>query len=191
MGDRHVTNNWNNLEEKGWITRAKNGDDHAFSKIIKKYRQPVFNFCYLRLANVTEAEDATQEILIRVYCKLNTYEETRGKFSTWLFSIASNYCTDKLRQHRSQPFLWDDLPFLSHFEARETFQPEKVLLRSETVQQAHDLLNTLPPDYRTVIILKYWHARSYQDIAQTLNTTVSAIKSKLFRARRKMAQAVA
>ena len=182
--------NWNNFEEKNWIAKANNGDDGAFSNIIKKYRQPVFNFCYLRLSNVSEAEDAAQEILIRVYCKLNTYEETRGKFSTWVFSIASNYCTDKLRQQRSQPLSWDDLSFLSRFEARETWQPEKVLLREEIAQQAHNLLNTLPPDYRTAIILKYWHSRSYQDIAQTLNTTVSAIKSKLFRARRKMAQAV-
>lgn len=176
-------------EEKGWLAKAKNGDELAFGKIIEKYQHPVYNFCYRKLADVAEAEDATQEIFIRIYRKLNTYDETRSKFSTWLFSIAGNYCIDRLRLRRPWLVSWDDLPAWSGFAAGETFQPEVVLLEAETIQQARNLLNKLPPDYRTVIILKYWHYRSYQDIAQTLHTTVSAIKSKLFRARQKMAQA--
>ena len=179
---------WNNLEEKRWIIRAKNGDDLAFGKLVKKYQQPVFNFCYRKLADVTEAEDATQEVFIRVYCKLNTYDETRSKFSTWLFSIAGNYCIDRLRLRRHRVVSWDDLAPWSTFLAGETFQPEQRLLAAETTQETRNLLTKLPPDYRTVIILKYWHHRSYQDMAQTLHTTVSAIKSKLFRARQKMAK---
>ncbi|NIN35694.1 MAG: sigma-70 family RNA polymerase sigma factor [Gammaproteobacteria bacterium] len=188
MKNNHMANSWNNLEEKAWIARAKDGDDIAFGNLVEKYQQPVYNFCYRKLADVTEAEDATQEILIRIYCKLNTYDETRSKFSTWLFSIAGNYCIDRLRLRRQRLVSWDDLSALSRFPGRETSQPEKLLLEAETSQEAYDLLNKLPPDYRTVIILKYWHYRSYQDIAQTLHTTVSAIKSKLFRARQKMAQ---
>jgi RNA polymerase sigma-70 factor (ECF subfamily) len=187
--DRHVTNNGEILEDKCWIAKAKDGDDLAFSKLVNKYQPPVYNFCYRKLADVTEAEDATQEILIRVYNKLNTYDETRSKFSSWLFAIATNYCIDRLRLRRHWFVSWDELPAWSRFNSGEIFQPEKCLLSAESSQEARNLLAKLPQDYRTVIILKYWHHRSYQDMAQTLHTTVSAVKSKLFRARQKMAQA--
>ena len=62
------------------------------------------------------------------------------------------------------------------------------LIKEETVQETQNLLNVLPPDYRLAVILKYWYAMSYQEIAQTLETTVGAIKSKLFRARKMLAE---
>jgi len=186
-----MLNNPPDFEEKSWIIRAQRGDGFAFSKIIEKYQQPVYHLCYRKLADVTEAEDAAQEIFIRVYSKLNTYDETRGKFSTWLFSIAGHYCIDRLRLRRHRVILWNDLPPWSRLPVGETFQPEKVLLEAETSQQARNLLKILPPDYRTAIILKYWRSRSDQEIAQMQDTTVSAIKSKLFRARRMMAQVAA
>jgi RNA polymerase sigma factor (sigma-70 family) len=71
---------------------------------------------------------------------------------------------------------------------RETVQPEKALMNIEASQEVHDLLHTLRPDYRMVVVLKYWHAMSYEEIAETLDTTVSTIKSKLFRARKMMAK---
>lgn len=67
-----MINNPPDLEEKSWIIRAQRGDGFAFSKILEKYQQPVFNLCYRKLADVTEAEGAAQEISIRVYSKLNT-----------------------------------------------------------------------------------------------------------------------
>lgn len=179
----------NDPEQTMWLTMAKNGDKLAFNHIGEEYRQPIYNFCYRMLKNEDEAEDAAQEVLTRVYCKLNLYDETRTKFTSWLFAIANYYCIDQLRLRRHKLVPWDDLPTLSYLFAGETFQPEKVFLKKETNQEVHNLLKILPPDYRDTIILKYWHCRSYQDIAQTLNTTVSAIKSKLFRARQKMAQA--
>ena len=66
-------------------------------------------------------------------------------------------------------------------------QPENVLIEAESAQEVRTLLYTLPADYRIALILKYWYAMSYQEIAQTLKTTVGAIKSKLFRARKMMA----
>lgn len=179
----------NDPAQARWLTMAKNGDKPAFNHIGEEYRQPIYNFCYRMLKNEDEAEDAAQEVLMRVYSKLDSYDETRTKFTSWLFAIANYYCIDQLRLRRHQLVSWDDLPTLSHLFAGETFQPEKVLLKKETNQEVHSLLNVLPPDYRDTIILKYWHYRSCQEIAQTLNTTVSAIKSKLFRARQKMAQA--
>ena len=176
----------NNPEQTMWLRRTKNGDNTAFSYIAEKYQQPVYNLCYRMLGNAADAEDAAQEVFIRAYAKLDTYDDT-SKFSTWLFSIASHYCIDRLRKHRFNLIPWDDLSPSYHFPDQGAPQPEQVLIKAETAQEIQNLLNLLPPDYRLAVILKYWYAMSCQEIAQTLETTVSAIKSKLFRARKMMA----
>jgi RNA polymerase sigma-70 factor (ECF subfamily) len=176
----------NDLEQTMWLTQTKNGDSMAFSYIVDKYQRPVYNLCYRMLNKADDAEDAAQEIFIRAYSKLDSYDGT-GKFSTWLFSIASHYCIDKLRKHHFKLVPWDDLGSWYHFPEQDTAQPEKVLIEAEATQAVRTLLEVLPPDYRMAIILKYWYAMPYQEIAQTLETTVSAIKSKLFRARKMMA----
>ena len=82
---------------------------------------------------------------------------------------------------------WDDLGSWYIFPDQGAPQPEQVLIEAEATQEIQTLLSLLPPDYLMAVILKYWYAMSYQEIAQTLETTVSAIKSKLFRARKMMA----
>jgi len=176
----------NNPEQTMWLRRTKNGDSTAFSYIAEKYQQSVYNLCYRMLGNAEDAEDAAQEVFIRAYAKLDTYDDT-SKFSTWLFSIASHYCIDRLRRRRFNFIPWDDLGSWYHFPDQGTPQPEQVLIKAETAQEIQNLLNLLPPDYRLAVILKYWYAMSCQEIAQTLETTVSAVKSKLFRARKMMA----
>jgi RNA polymerase sigma-70 factor (ECF subfamily) len=176
----------NEPEQTMWLTETKKGDTMAFSYIVEKYQQPVHNLCYRMLGNVDDAEDAAQEVFARAFFKLDSYDDS-SRFSTWLFSIASHYCIDKLRKRRFNLVDWADLGSWYHFPDQATPQPEKVLLEAEAAQEMQNLLSTLPPDYRIAIILKYWHAMSYQEIAQMLETTVSAIKSKLFRARRMMA----
>jgi RNA polymerase sigma-70 factor (ECF subfamily) len=168
-----------------WLTMTKNGDRPAFNHIVKKYRQPIYNYCYRMLQNRNEAEDAAQEVFLRAYARLDTYDD-RHKFSTWLFSIASHYCIDRLRKRRFQLVSWDDLAPWHLFPGQDARQPEKALLKAEADREVRILLDALPSDCRTVIILKYWRALSYQEIAQTLETTVSAVKSKLFRARKMM-----
>ena len=170
-----------------WVMLTKNGDKRAFNKVVNKYQQPIYNFCYQMLhQNRDEAEDAAQEVFLRAYTKLDTYDDQR-RFSTWLFSIASHYCIDTLRSRRYQLVSWDSVAPWYPFSHQEPSQPERALLKAETAHEVQMLLNVLPPNYRAVIILKYWHTLSYQEIAQTLGTTISAIKSKLFRARRMMA----
>jgi RNA polymerase sigma-70 factor (ECF subfamily) len=169
---------------------TKNGDRRAFNNIVRKYQQPIYNYCYRMLQNRDEAEDAAQEVFLRAYTKLDTYDY-RHKFSTWLFSIASHYCIDRLRSRRFQLVPWDDLAPWHLSPGQEAPQPESALLEAEAAREVRILLDTLPPDYRTIIILKYWHMLSYQEIAQTMEMTVSAVKSKLFRARKMMATQIA
>jgi RNA polymerase sigma-70 factor (ECF subfamily) len=174
-------------QEQAWALAAQRGDQTAFMDIVDAYQRPVYNLCYRMLGNAVEAEDAAQETFLRVYTKLKTYNPNR-KFSSWVLSIASHYCIDKLRQRRQQTVSWDELPPWRVMPATEP-QPEEVALTDETHQTLHQLLNGLPADYRAATILRYWYEMPYDEIAETLNTSVSAIKSRLFRARQMLAQA--
>jgi RNA polymerase sigma-70 factor (ECF subfamily) len=174
-------------DDKFWIARARQGDDAAFAQLVEVYQRPVFNLCYRMLADPAEAEDAAQETLIRAYTRLATYDPNR-KFSSWLLSIASHYCIDQLRQRRLGLLSWDNL-LPSHWLFDPRPGPEEVALSREAQRDVREMLNSLPPDYRTALILRYWHELSYKEIAEVLNSTAPAIKSRLFRARQMMAQA--
>lgn len=173
-----------------WISLTRHGDRRAFSNIVTAYQRPIYNFCYRMLQNKDEAEDAAQEVFLRAYTRLNSYDD-RYKFSTWLFSIASHYCIDRLRSRRVQLVPWEAVAPWHSGPDQNAPQPERALLQAEAAGEVRLLLEALSPSYRTVIILKYWHTMSYQEIAQTLETTVSAVKSKLFRARKVMATELA
>jgi RNA polymerase sigma-70 factor (ECF subfamily) len=176
-------------EDLKWVTDTKQGDAGAFTCIIEKYQRPVYNLCYYMLKNAVEAEDAAQEVFLRAYAKLDSYDEQR-KFSSWLFSIASHYCLDQLKRPRCNLTPLDDLLAEYYLSGNPAAQPEAILLSNETAAEVRRLLDVLPPHYRAAVILKYWQAMSYQEIAHTLNTTVSTIRSNLFQARRKMAKTV-
>ncbi len=171
-------------QEKAWALAAQEGDQAAFMNIVDAYQRPVYNLCYRMLGDSAQAEDAAQETFLRVYTKIETYKETR-KFSSWLFSIASHYCIDQLRRQRYQMVSWDDLPPWRWLPTNEP-QPEEAVTTDETHHSLRELINALPPDYRAAIVLRYWHEMPYDEIAETLDTTVSAIKSRLFRAKQMM-----
>ncbi len=174
-------------QEQAWAVAAQKGDSTAFMHIVDAYQRPVYNLCYRMLGDAVEAEDAAQETFLRAYTKIKTYNSDR-KFSSWVLSIASHYCIDRLRQRRNQTVSWDELPPWRWVPATEP-QPEEVALTQEAHHTLHHLLNTLPPDYRAATILRYWSEMSYEEIAETLNTSVSAIKSRLFRARQMLVAA--
>jgi len=173
-------------QEQSWALAAQKGDSAAFLNIVDAFQKPVYNLCYRMLGDPNEAEDATQETFLRAYTKLDTYQPGH-KFSSWLLSVASHYCIDLLRKRRYQMVSWDDLPPWRWLPDSGP-QPEQVALKHESDGDLHGLLDTLPSDYRAAVILRYWHEMSYDEIAETMNTTVSAIKSRLFRARQMMAE---
>ncbi len=175
-------------EEAVYIRRAQAGDQRAFAWLVGRYQTPVYNLCYRMLGTPDEAQDAAQETFLRAYSKLRTFEEGR-KFSSWLLSIGSHHCIDCLRRRR---FAWVDIDEMAGvLPDRREEQPEEVALRSESEATIQRLLKTLPPDYRTVVILYYWNQLSYEEIGQILNISEPAIKSRLHRARRALADKLA
>lgn len=171
-------------EETVWIQQALAGDQEAFACLVKAYQTAVYNLAYRMLGNAAEAEDAAQEAFLKAYTRLNTYDSER-KFSSWLLAIASHHCIDRLRQRRFALSL-DELPPWRWLSSSR--RPEEVVIRSEERDEVRQLLAQLPPHYRAVVILHYWHDLSYQEIAEATETTESAVKSTLYRARRMLAQ---
>ena len=171
-------------EEKVWIQRTLAGDQDAFACLVEAYQTAVYNLAYRMLGNAAEAEDAAQEAFFRAYTRLNTYDSER-KFSSWLLAIASHHCIDRLRQRRFALSL-DELPPWRWLSSSK--RPEEVVIRSEERGEVRQLLDQLPPHYRAAVILRYWHDLSYQEIAEAMEITESAVKSTLYRARQKLAQ---
>lgn len=168
-----------------WVKAALNGDQDAFAELVYMFQDAVYNLCYRMLYDSAEAEDAAQEAFLRAYLNLARYDTARS-FKTWLLSIASNHCIDRLRRRRMKWLSIDDpLPNLTLRE--DTPEPEDVTISHERSRAIQNLLHQLPPDYRAAVVLRYWYDYSYVEIADILDTTESAIKSRLFRARQMLA----
>ncbi len=174
-------------EEQVWLEEARKGDKAAFGNLIEAYQGPVYNLAYRMLNNSGEAEEAAQEAFIRAYTRLDTYNPAH-KFSTWMLSITSNYCIDLIRKRRALLLSIDEpLPPHPALHSDNNKGPEAELINTEQKEMVQGLLQELPEDYRQAVVLRYWYDLSYEEIAEMMETTVSAIKSRLFRARRQLA----
>jgi RNA polymerase sigma-70 factor (ECF subfamily) len=176
-------------EDQELVARALEGDQGAFADLVEAYQRPVYNLTYRMLGEAREAEDAAQEAFLRAYQHLERYDPQRS-FKTWLLSIASNYCIDRLRKRRLT-WLSIDEPLPPHPALNSDAPgPEAATLSSERSEAVQELLSDLAPDYRAAVVLRYWYDMPYAEIAAMLDTTESAIKSRLFRARQMLAQKV-
>ena len=176
-------------EEKIWLEKARKGDKVAFSKLIEMYQKPVYNITYRMLNNRAEAEDAAQEVFIRAFSRLHSYKP-QYKFSSWLFSITSNYCIDQIRKRKGDVILMEDdsISTNSIFVDNSSQWPEEQTIINEQQATIQALLQRLEPEYRLVVVLHYWYGLSYKEIANICKTSLGTIRSRLFRARKQMAQ---
>ncbi len=173
-------------QEQEWISLAVMGDDDAFTRLVEAYQAPVYNLCYRMLGDGAEAEDAAQEAFIKAYQGLRSYDPNRS-FTTWLLSIASHHCIDRLRRKRILTLSLEDL-LPSQEKPDSKLSPEALVARSETEESIRVLLHQLGDKDRAAIILRYWYEMTYEEISQTLSLSVSAVKSRLHRARREVAK---
>ncbi|NTV65060.1 MAG: sigma-70 family RNA polymerase sigma factor, partial [Oscillochloris sp.] len=151
-----------------------------------RYTGAVYNQAYRMLNNAQEAEDAVQEVFLRAYRRLDSYDPSR-RFVTWLLTIGSNYCIDRLRRRRMNWLTLDDVAFwLTSGEAG----PERTAIEGERHSYVQQALQRLPETYRSVTLLRYWHDLSYQEIADILNLTEATVKTRLHRARKMLRDAL-
>src|SRR5512145_2104769 len=114
-------------QELQWLEAARRGDEDAFARLVRAYQRPVFNLAYRMLDSAAEAEDATQETFVRMYTKLHTYQPDR-KLSSWVLSVASHYCIDRLRRRGRASWLsLDDEPLTTLLPTGERGPEESYL----------------------------------------------------------------
>jgi len=169
------------------IAKAQEGDETAFTQIVEAFQIPVFNLCYRMIGDGKEAEDAAQESFLRAHLAISKYDSERP-FGTWLLSIAAHFCIDQQRK-RKLPVIDIDEYLEETAPDRKTPNPESVTIEKEGQAQIQKILLTLPDLDRAAIILRYWQEFSEEEICQTLDLSISAVKSRLHRARRKLATA--
>ena len=137
------------------------------------------------LGNAADAEDAAQETFLRAYASLGSYQAAR-KFGTWLLSITSHWCIDRLRRRKAVSLeALADVSLLGG----TTDGPEREALTREHEREVQGRLAALPEAYRLIIVLRYWHELSYTEIAETTGLPLSTVRMRLFRARRLLAAA--
>lgn len=171
--------------ESEWLRKAQSGDVQAFTGLLEAYQRPVFNLCYRMLGNAQDAEDAAQETFLRAYQSLKRYDNNRP-FSTWLLSIAAHYCIDQIRKRRVQIVSVEDLPTPDLPEPSPGM--ESNLSKKEEQQRIKAVIGKLDEMDRAAVVMYYWYDFSYEEICQALSLSISALKSRLHRARRMMAE---
>ena len=175
-------------DDKAWVLQARQGNDEAFTNLVETYQKPVYNLCYRMLGEPEAAEDAAQETFLKAFQNLARYDSERP-FATWLLSIAAHHCIDKLRRKRFTSFSIDEDDENGPIELPDCNapDPENELAKQQERERLHGILQSLDPTDRAAVIMRYWYDASEVEIAQALKLTVPAVKSRLHRARRALA----
>jgi RNA polymerase sigma-70 factor (ECF subfamily) len=169
----------------GVLRKAQRGDERAFSLIVRAYEVPVFNYVMRLVGDRALAEDLTQEVFIRVFQGLPKFS-LRSKFTTWLFQVTKNRVLDELRASERRPralVALDDAPQLEVLDA-----PAEQVEMIEALWTAVDGLNT---DLKMALLLRDVVGLSYNEIADSLDTTLATVKWRIFKAREEVQLALA
>ncbi len=178
-------------EQEAMIVRkVLQGDVNAFEKLVTEYEKAVYAIAQRMTGNPEDAADMTQETFIKAYNSLGSFRGD-SKFSVWLYRIANNVCLDFLRSRSRKPTVSlsveDDEGEESQLDvADESQSPELLLERGLTRDAVRRGLDTLPPDYRQILLLREIQGLSYEEISSALGIDLGTVKSRIFRARKKL-----
>jgi len=169
--------------------RVKQGDTAAFGELVDKYKQPIINFAYRMLRDATEAEDLAQAAFVQVFKSADRYHVS-SKFTTWLFTITRNLCLNEIRRRTRHPADSIDAPRPEledqpepQLEDKKGFSPPDTLLQRELESKIEQALADLPENQRAAVLMCRQDELSYEQMAEVLDCSVSAVKSLIFRGR--------
>lgn len=172
------------------IERCLGGDQAAWDAVVRLYRRKVFNVAYKFVGRYDQAEDLTQDIFLKVYRSLDTFDR-RANFQTWLISVSRNLCIDHYRSVRREretmnrdvdPSSLTPVATDAAADARLEYRDRVVLLRQA--------LERLPPALKTAVLLRDIQELSYQEIASRLKLPEGTVKSRINRGRRELARQI-
>ena len=172
------------------IRRVQHGDTEAFSMLVTAYEKNVFNVALQMTGNREDAQDLAQEAFIKAYTSLPSFRGD-SKFSSWLYRIVSNVCLDFRRRQSRRPSASltvedDDGETLQLDIADESQSPETLLERKLTRDAVRRGLQELPEEQRQILLLREIEGLSYDEIAEAMDLEPGTVKSRIFRARKKL-----
>src|SRR5437764_3768843 len=167
------------LSDQELMRLVQAGDVSPASEIYDRYSSRIYNFAYRFLRNSEAAEDATQEVFVKMLKHANQFHGD-AKLSTWLFSITANWCRDYLRKADNKAKESDDV--LVTLPASGENSPERNLELKENEQRIRKALLALTPEQREAILLSRYQGLSYAEIAQISGCSEGAVKTRVFRA---------
>ena len=173
------------MDETELMLRVKEGDEDAFREIVEKYQQQIINLCFRYVGNQQDAEEVAQDVFIHLYRAASKYEP-RAKLSTYLYRIAVNLSLNRIRDDKWKRFIsWE---FIGKGDKKSASSPmvdgpDSLVERKEQYRIIDEAINSLPTNQKTAVILKRFQGLSYEEIAEVMNCSVSAVESRLHRAR--------
>ncbi len=171
-----------NDEDLAAVSRVLQGDTEDFRLIVEKYHSAVYRLCRSYMKNIEEAEDAAQEIFLRAFKSLSRFKLEK-RFFTWLYTIAVNHLKSrygKIRRIEEKRETLQDEP------DRNPQTPEEKVLRKELQEEIRGAVELLPETLKEVTVLYYLEEMDVPDVSETLGISRENVKSRLFRARKKM-----
>lgn len=175
-----------NTEESKLIDLAKSGDRKALAQLVKKYEQTIYNFAFKICRNRDKAENITQETFFSMVKSLNQFDN-KSKLSTWLYRIVANHCLMLARKEKNRQFVSIDNDDSLYNDEKYTVDysrlPTKYTENEELKKVLDDAISKLSPDYRMIFLLRDVEGLSTEETAEASDLSISAVKSRLHRAR--------
>ena len=177
------------ISEKEIIERVLGGDANAFEELVLRYEGTVYNLALRMVSNREDAADMTQETFIKAYNSLSSFRGD-SKFSVWLYRICSNVCLDFLRSKSRRPqtslVSLDDDDDVQLDIPDPAAGPEEQLMKKLSMQSVSEGLERLPDKQRQILAMREIGGMSYAEIGQALSLEEGTVKSRIFRARKKL-----
>jgi len=172
------------IADEELMFRLARGNSYALEVLVKRYKLKIINFVYRMVGDLDQAEDIAQEVFIRVYNHRERYRPI-AKFSTWLYTIASNLAKSELRRRS----IFNPIS-LTRLKAKRLSSikssPDKALLEKELGQKIQEGIEKLKPYYRAPLILRDVEGLSYEEISEIVGCPLGTVKSRINRARLKL-----
>ena len=174
-------------DDAGLLRRCLAGDERAYRQVVERYQARVFSLALRMVRQREDAEDLTQETFVRMFRAAERYDPTRP-FAAWLFTIASRLCIDHIRRRRlSTVSLSQTEPGTGEERTIDVedpgLRPDEATSRIEEERRTRELIDSLPPHYRIVVMLRHQEDLSYEEIAEALDMPLGTVKARIHRAR--------
>jgi RNA polymerase sigma-70 factor (ECF subfamily) len=185
------------LEDSAVVSAFLNGEERAFEELVDRYQTRLLNFIYRTTGDRERAEDLVQEVFVRVYRHIHRFDRSK-KFSTWIYTIASNLAKNELRNRSRNPLVlfqtikrnWQDEDRPLQFEDVSS-RPDDLFRKRHLRELVETSVQKLPPHHRQVFVLRELEGKSYEEIAEITSCNLGTVKSRLNRARNAFASIIA